>query len=269
MGEIHSALCEIHSIGQRTREWLVGRNTCPALAGHGISLCGVSEARPGFHFSRRDPAMAQLLACERGVGRVLIGGRWVCCGAGQAYLTPPGRPHAYRATGAWWLVWFHLESMDVAGPALIRVDARALLVAVQGLYRESIGLAEPAVMQTWATLAASIARRSIGPLSVDPRLQELWLAVGGELSRAWSLPQLAELAEVSGETLRRLCARQLGASPMQYLAQLRMRRADALLRTGAYAVGAVAALVGYSDPFAFSVAFRRQFGVSPSSVVPK
>ena len=61
---------------------------------------------------------------------------------------------------------------------------------------------------------------------------------------------------------------QLGASPMKHLTALRMRRADAMLRTGAYEVQAVAGLVGYSDAFAFSTAFRRHFGISPSMVVP-
>jgi len=271
MEKINTDLCETHTIGRRTREWIVSPKACPALAGHGISLCGVSDAAFGFRFVRGKPPMTQLLACLCGEGRVWVGGNWLHCRPGQAYLTPPGAMHAYCAvrSSRWRLAWVHWMAMEVAGPALVPMDAPALASAIDGLYRESISAADAAIMQTWATLVALLSQRAVGRLLVDARLQELWRAVDGRLGHAWTSDELSQELGVSSEHLRRLCVAQLGMSPMRYLTRLRMRRADSLLRTGAYAVEAVARLVGYRDPFAFSTAFRRQFGTPPSRIIPR
>lgn len=262
-------LAEIHSIGARTRERIVSAKVCPALAGHGISLCGVSDAREGFRFVRTSPTMAQLLACVEGGGQAMVQDRFARCAAGMAYLTPSRQPHAYHAVGRWKVAWIHFVEQEMRGPVLVPADAMALWTAIEGLYRESMGACEPAMMLNWATLVASLGRRIIGELRIDARLQHLWETVDAELSRSWTNADLAKAAGICSEHLRRLCMAQLKASPMRHLTTLRMRRADALLRTGAYSVQSVATLVGYRDPFAFSTAFRRHFGTPPSDVVPK
>ena len=42
------------------------------------------------------------------------------------------------------------------------------------------------------------------------------------------------------------------------------RRAAALLASESYTVDAVSRLVGYDSPYAFSAAFKRHMGISPS-----
>jgi transcriptional regulator GlxA family with amidase domain len=121
-------------------------------------------------------------------------------------------------------------------------------------------------MLNWATLVAALTRRTIGSLQLDARLQKMLETIDGNLGRAWTNPELASLAGISCEHLRRLCLAELGISPMRHLTHLRMRRADALLRTGAYTVQSVARLLGYQDAFAFSTAFRRHFGIAPSRI---
>jgi AraC-like DNA-binding protein len=44
-----------------------------------------------------------------------------------------------------------------------------------------------------------------------------------------------------------------------------MGRASLLLARSPRTIESIAADVGYGDPFAFSVAFKRQFGVPPSA----
>ena len=53
-------------------------------------------------------------------------------------------------------------------------------------------------------------------------------------------------------------------TPARYLTELRMERAAMLLARYGYNVTVTAASVGYPDLFAFSRAFRRYFGISPS-----
>ncbi len=58
--------------------------------------------------------------------------------------------------------------------------------------------------------------------------------------------------QVTGQTIR------------QHLIGLRMRRAEALLRSGRFSVKEVASLTGWRNQLYFSTAFRRHFGLPPS-----
>lgn len=55
-----------------------------------------------------------------------------------------------------------------------------------------------------------------------------------------------------------------GISPHKYLTDYRMRRAEELLSEGGYSVTVTALSVGYPDVFAFSRAYKKRFGYSPS-----
>ena len=56
----------------------------------------------------------------------------------------------------------------------------------------------------------------------------------------------------------------LGRSPIRYLTEWRMHLADGLLATTDLGVAAIARRVGYDSEEAFSRAFKRARGLSPS-----
>ncbi|MBD0746637.1 AraC family transcriptional regulator [Streptomyces sp. CBMA152] len=78
---------------------------------------------------------------------------------------------------------------------------------------------------------------------------------------------VAELAARVGQSRAAFAARftgVVGEPPLTYLTGWRMALAADLLRDTEETVAAVAREVGYTDAFAFSVAFKRACGVSPS-----
>lgn len=264
----------VHRIGADTREWLVSAKDAPALAEAGIPLCGVSQARPGFRFVRHGWDRGQLLMALTPGGDCLVDGAWRALAPGEGYLTPPGASHAYhcRPGGEWLVAWAMLDPaafvLAPAGPAVVAGDARALHDAILNLHREGVGPAETVLVRQWGDLVAALVRRLLAPARTDPRLGRLWEEVDADLARPWTLADFARLAGLGGEQLRRLSLRQLGASPMQHLARLRMRRAASLLAAGGRTVAEVAAAVGYDNAFAFSTAFRRHHRVPPSQLLP-
>ncbi len=266
---INTDLRETHMLGAQTREWLVSAALCPALAPHGILLAGLTDAGPGFRFVRPAPRWGQLLICTAGVGWVWVDGEWLRCEAGTAYVTPAGVLHAYQADSdtRWELCWVQ-SSEDwlclADAPRLLSVDTAPLASALTGLRREVTEAADAALLPPWAFLVAAYARRMVRPEAGDPRLRRLWEAVGADLAYPWTVEALAALANISGEHLRRLCRRHLGRSPMSHVTALRMRLAMALLASESYTIETVAQQVGYDSPFAFSAAFKRHQGVSPS-----
>ncbi len=84
------------------------------------------------------------------------------------------------------------------------------------------------------------------------------------LAHAWSVGELAAEVGASRATLARRFTEQVGQSPMAFLTEARLTAAaDRLLEPGA-TVSAVAAGIGYTNPFAFSTAFKRHHGISPN-----
>ena len=148
--------------------------------------------------------------------------------------------------------------------SLLTVEPGPMASALAGLRREATDAADPALLPPWAFLVAAYTRRMVRPETGDPRLRRLWEVVGSDLGRLWNVETLAALVGVSGEHLRRLCHQHFGRSPMSHVAALRMRQAMALLASESYTIEAVAQQVGYDSPFAFSAAFKRHQGISPS-----
>ncbi|MBI4942890.1 MAG: AraC family transcriptional regulator [Actinobacteria bacterium] len=81
----------------------------------------------------------------------------------------------------------------------------------------------------------------------------------------WTLDSLARAAGVSRATLARRFTALVGRPPMAYLTGWRLALAADLLAEPGTTVAAVSRRVGYATPFAFSAAFKRERGVSPTS----
>ncbi|WP_051133367.1 AraC family transcriptional regulator [Nocardia paucivorans] len=88
-------------------------------------------------------------------------------------------------------------------------------------------------------------------------------AMHGSPDRPWRIEDLAAEAGLSRTTLTRKFTALVGTAPMTYLTHWRMTLAAHLLHDTDLGLAAVARRVGYSSPFAFSHAFKREFGVAP------
>ncbi len=277
MDRITEDLCETHTLGPHTGEWLVMARQVPAFAFTTTRVAGFSDAREGYRFVRHAPAFSQILACTAGMGRVLVDGRWENCTAGTVYLTAPRTLCAYHVPprGRWQVCWVLFEeSVELPtlepgrAPRLVRADARGLHLAIEGLCHEADGEAEPAALEVGAAIVHRYAMRILEPGPAEPRLAQLWRTVRRELGGEWTLERMARCAGISEESLRRLCQRHLGRPPLAHLTHLRMRFAADLLGSSDEKIASIAARVGYGDAFAFSNAFKRELGVPPSRLRP-
>ena len=265
---------DILSIGKHTREWIVDVQTCPLLEVHHINMVGISEALPGFNFVRTSPGMSVLMASTKGRGCAYLDGKYTDFTSGMAYLMPAHVLHAYAATGRgrWRVCWVcyidpaaQLSIISGDLPALVRAHGEPLDEAINGLYRETINDAQPSVQRLYIELIHEYSLRIAKDLQEDSRLIELWRMIEGDLARHWTLDELAHRAGMSVELLRVLCEKSTGRSPMKEVTYLRMQRAAIALSSTQDKIATIADEVGYSDPFAFSVAFKRSMGMTPRS----
>jgi AraC-like DNA-binding protein len=98
----------------------------------------------------------------------------------------------------------------------------------------------------------------------DPLLAPAMKAIHTAPERKWTVADLAMEAAVSRSLLDGRFRDVLGLSPIRYVNEWRMRVAQDLLATTEVTVAAIARRVGYESEEAFSRAFKRAHGQSPS-----
>ena len=78
------------------------------------------------------------------------------------------------------------------------------------------------------------------------------------------VPQMCQAMNVSRSVLFERCRTLLGTTPAALLRQMRLRRAQALIREGGRTMTEVSYAVGFNDPHYFSKIFKKEFGVKPT-----
>ncbi len=98
----------------------------------------------------------------------------------------------------------------------------------------------------------------------DPVLAPALSRLHAAPERRWTVTELAGECAASRSVLDERFRQVLGRSPIRYLAEWRMHLAEELLTTTTTSVAAAARRVGYDSEEAFSRAFKRSHGLSPS-----
>jgi AraC-like DNA-binding protein len=99
----------------------------------------------------------------------------------------------------------------------------------------------------------------------DPRIGRALRLLHEQPGRPWTVAALAAEVDTSRAVFARRFSELVGQPPLAYLTEWRMTLAADLLREPGASVASVARRVGYADGFAFSNAFKRVRGLSPSA----
>ncbi len=100
--------------------------------------------------------------------------------------------------------------------------------------------------------------------SADPVVGDAITLLCNNPAHSWTVASLAGEVGVSRASLARRFTDLVGQPPMTFLSEWRIAMGAELLLKPEATVTAVAAELGYASPFAFSTAFKRQRGISPS-----
>jgi AraC-like DNA-binding protein len=119
------------------------------------------------------------------------------------------------------------------------------------------------VLRTHLASAPAIDHGWIAALR-DPVLAPALALLHQQPARRWTVAQLATAVATSRSALDDRFRKVLGQSPIRYLIAWRMHLAMGLLATSELSVSMTARRVGYDSEEAFSRAFKREQGASPS-----
>jgi AraC-like DNA-binding protein len=99
----------------------------------------------------------------------------------------------------------------------------------------------------------------------DRRIERALELLDRDLSKYWTVEQLARAVGLSRPVFARQFVRMLQLSPMRYLARRRLQVAAQLLRSSDASLAEIATHVGYRSEFAFGRAFKQQHGLPPGT----
>jgi AraC-like DNA-binding protein len=197
--------------------------------------------------------------------------------AGEVRHGDPDGPPDMRMLGG----YFVFDSPDAVMlrsllPAVIHVrDAERLSTLVRLVGDESNEarpgrelvlrrLIEVLLIEALRTTAADAAPPGLLRGLADARLAPAIRHMHDDIARAWTIAQLARVAALSRSAFFDRFSRTVGIPPMEYLLTWRMARAKELLGHPDVTLIEIAQRVGYGSASAFSTAFKRHEGLSPS-----
>lgn len=256
---------------------------------HTDVLAGRTEIRPpeGAPIDRPEGNDGWILNLTiRGCGQINRGEDAFRAPPGTVLLFPPGVAHIYGPAprpGHWSHLWVYFfprpawyEWLDwplaPGGILSLTLPAGPERRAFRQRFEALISLSHGPVHRRTAwvmngvedlLLRCDMSNPQCQGHGLDDRIRLALDHICQHYDRPLRIPQLAALCALSPSRLAHLFRAQVGASPMQYLEQQRVRRARELLLMTALPVAAVAEEVGYRNPFYFSRIFRRHTGLSP------
>ncbi len=262
-------------IGPQCRERFLPLLRDGPLARLGVEAAGVSRLRGRYVMHR--PASSLSVVAGTMAGQALL---WTDEGRrflrpGDLLIAPKGVNHRYETIPgrAWKVIWFNIRrEIPFDRVCVRRTDSLASLekdyldimqeASVEGFLSEEARMGKESYVAVLMQRMLHSEKRGQEALH-EARMQVLWHYVLDDLPHKWTLRDLAKIAGYSPEHLNRICNGRYGASVMKHLTRLRMQHAAHLLGLGTHKVLTIAELCGYDNPFAFSVAFKRTFGVPP------
>ncbi|WP_280235256.1 GlxA family transcriptional regulator [Nocardia cyriacigeorgica] len=266
-----------------------------------VTLCGdmrgvrthtgarLHPQRPLRALSTGDTVLVPAVPPGRSVGAPLVrelrraaarGARIAALCTGAFALAEAGLLDGRRATTH----WRHASVLQRMYPA-VEVDARAIYVEDDGIFTSAgsaagLDLCLHLIRRDHGERAANTIARNLvvaahrdgdqaqyvhtEPLDEGATwLDELRSWLREQLRRPITLAELGRAARVSPRTLARRFERDIGTTPMRWVASERLAAARELLETTELPVERIAFEVGFGSPVTFRAAFTQELGISP------
>lgn len=204
--------------------------------------------------------------------------------AGDAFVIPAGRVSLYRASHEtpWTYSWINFLGMSAthyvseitrSAPDRyvvhgLECDRYATLIqGVMGLEGEPTTQflrGNSLLLEILAELLEDVGFREERDRA-DTLMDEVRFYLDMNYSKDLRLADVARRFAVSPDHLSRSFREEFGVSPKRYLMDLKFQKARGLLETTDLPVSVIARSLGFSDPLAFSRAFHRRYGLSPTA----
>ena len=105
----------------------------------------------------------------------------------------------------------------------------------------------------------------LGLITMDRRIELIISMLKKDPTASWDISALAVLVNLSPSRLRHLFKQETGTSPAQYVKDIRLMRAEKMLRTTFLSIKQILKQVGIASNAHFVRDFRRKYGTTPTA----
>ena len=232
------------------------------------SLAVMAKRFPdGFVIESHSHPRDQLIYAISGVMRIETAEDTWVVPPDRALLMPAGVDHSIKVQGNVEMRTLYIASTEPAATKVLTVSLllRELITALACEPMDYTG--NRRAEQIAALISTELNRAAALPLNIplprDTRLQQVCQQLLSDPSITLSLEQFADQTAASSKTLARLCLNELGMSFSVWRRRVRFAKALELLGRD-QPLKRVSRECGYESPSAFTFAFRKEFGASPT-----
>lgn len=240
------------------------------------------------HYYQRPTGISQviLIYCSAGKGWLEYQKERIDIQAGELFIIPMNRPHAYGADkeNPWTIYWFHLigSSCHETIEAIIdkNDDFRIKQVGFSEERNSLFKQMSETFLKGYSTsnllcanltllyyLSSFISPENFQKNSVvNPSISTTNQAIKfmqENLSKTLTLQNIAQSAHLSVSFFSRKFKQETGYAPIEYFNHLRIQKSCQLLHFSQLRINEVGSQIGIDDPFYFSRLFKQQMGISP------
>ena len=257
-------------------------------ARQGIAVCsgGWERCLPDYEVRRTGFSRWVIEFVARGAGTLTLRDTEHALLPGKLFVYGRGIPHRILASRKHGLTKYFVEFAGEEAGKLMREcgiePGSALQVLhpdqIQGVFDDLIthGLSDHANRVRMCHVALQYLIMKIGDLCVPDGQSGAAVATYQRCRRfieehcatVRSLREVADACHVDSAYLCRVFKRFRRQSPFQYLQHMQMNRAVDLMQNSGCSVKEAAEQLGFGDPYNFSRAFKRVFGISPRQMLP-
>ena len=202
-----------------------------------------------------------------GEGTTEINGKIYAIHPGDIMVVPPNTLHCESSEQGLRDMFLQANQLDFLGVAVVRDTDGAvdqlmrLLHRVMAEEQTKDGRLADSLVESICQYVKRYLQYEMG----HPAVQTLKKTIYEHLSDVeFEVTRGMEQTGFDKDYLRRCFKKEVGKTPSEYLASLRMEQAKILLIQQTFSgVEAVATACGFADPFYFSTCFKRHVGVSP------
>jgi len=242
-----------------------------------------------YHYRRRNKEEANqfiLIYCIDGNGWVELEGSKQLVGAGQYFILPKGRTHAYGSDlkTPWTIYWVHFdgslaayfaEELDkvhwLGTEKNSRIEMRVMMFEEifnslrNGYSKRNLAYSTSCLFHFLGSLKfVGAYRESIKSHADEQGIVSLAIHYMREnIIRKVTVEEIAAFVGYSVSHFISVFHKKTGQSPIHYLTQLRIQQASHQLDFSDMKINQIATMLGYDDPFYFSRTFKKVMGMSP------
>lgn len=189
---------------------------------------------------------------------------------GDAVVIPPQMAHANYGEGGFSNIYIMLESPSFPYQDAFRVSdmegSLANAFAQVRLYHMSDRKRHELVLTSLGDLIASYIVVFRSNVELSPPVAQIQASIMENFERSdYELDAVLHAMPFHYDYLRKLFKKEVGLSPLEYLTNIRMKKAERLLTQWAagYTIAEIAEMCGYDNALYFSRVFKKHFQCSP------